>query len=145
MTSRCKLSLAKVKFVLNVRMRLCCVAGEPRCGSTQQWHILHYANAPDELWLLPTGVLRHLAYGGGGIGSEDAAAEQPYDLLDAGTAAPPLALHHDYTFGQYCLERHVDGATGALSTLATVCAPEHGAAGVGSHDFLIRKVGYGDW
>lgn len=68
------------------------VIGEPDCGSTQQWRILHYTNSIDRLILLPNGKLRHYIY--------HRTSESNFDITDE-----DLIRNYDYDHGQYCLDK----------------------------------------
>lgn len=80
-------------FHTDVLFRL--VIGEPDCGSTQQWPVLHYQRSIDRLKLLPSGKLRHCVH-------HTVPDDNDFDVkpLD-----DELDRCYDYEPGKYCLDK----------------------------------------
>lgn len=87
------------------------VIGEPDCGSTQQWRILHYTNSIDRLILLPNGKLRHFIY--------HHPEDSNFDITDE-----DLIRNYDYNPGQYCLDKGFNSENKLVSQYALVCTPD---------------------
>lgn len=75
----------------NLQVKYRFVIGDPNCGSTQQWTVLHYQKSTDQLHLLPSGVLRHYVH-----------HHTPSDDIEE---PDENTFHHDYNPGEYCLDK----------------------------------------
>lgn len=67
--------------------------GLPVCSTTQQWQVYHYDNSIDKLLLLPTGTLRHYIH------------HETAEDVEAEPVEGQEPRYHDYTTGQYCLDK----------------------------------------
>lgn len=80
----------------NIPVNFKLIIGDPNCGSTQQWTVLHYQNSLDQLQLLPSGILRHYAH-------QEVPKDNDYDIESA--EMKHGILFYDYKPGEYCLDK----------------------------------------
>lgn len=125
-----KFTVAQPNYVLKF--------GPPRCrGTENQWDVYHYPTSTDTLAILTTGKLRHSVPD---QVDEIEKAKELYgtEFLDVDDNVQAKAIHYDYPFGHYCVDKAVLTKDNLVTVYAKICVPR--PSKWTSTDNLIRKA-----
>ncbi|XP_049782265.1 probable G-protein coupled receptor Mth-like 5 isoform X1 [Schistocerca cancellata] len=104
------------------------IDGVPQCGPRSLWPVFHQPKSLDRLYLLPQGILRHIALNH---------AEQQVDLEENEYAG---ALYVDYKPGQFCLDRVINEEKRLQVNYAVICAPDVKGSQINGTTHLWRHI-----
>ncbi|XP_054727941.1 probable G-protein coupled receptor Mth-like 5 isoform X1 [Anastrepha obliqua] len=121
--------------VHNMPVKFKFVIGIPACGTMQTWPIYHYQGSADQLVLLDDGKLRHYT-------NSNEEEEELYEHTDydADLDDERKSLFHDYTQGQYCIDKAISSTGQHRQILyANICLTKKEIKWSDT-TFLLRKV-----
>ncbi|XP_017468598.1 PREDICTED: probable G-protein coupled receptor Mth-like 5 isoform X1 [Rhagoletis zephyria] len=122
--------------VHNVPVKFKFVIGIPACGTMQTWPIYHYQGSADQLVLLDDGKLRHYT----NSNEEDEEDLYEHTDYDADLDDERKSLFHDYTQGQYCIDKAISSTGQHRQILfANICLTKKEIRWSDT-TFLLRKV-----
>lgn len=111
--------------------------GQPRCKSNEnQWDVYHYPSGSDKLVMIVSGKLRHY------VPDQVDKSEKTKELYQAEFAefedVQAKAMHFDYSFGHYCVDKAILSKEKLVATYAKICVPH--PVKWANTDNLIKKA-----